>query len=131
MSVTNLDIVILAVRDVERSKRFYVEAFGFPIHVDVPVFVQFTLPDGRWLGIYERESFGINTNQPPTLPPEGELSGAELYFGTDDLGADIERLTAAGARLLSPPELRLWGDEVAYFSDPDGHVLALARHLED
>jgi hypothetical protein len=29
--------------------------------------------------------------------------------------------------MLSPLALRDWGDEAAYFSDPDGHVVVVAR----
>src|SRR5207244_3574714 len=38
-------------------------------------------------------------------------------------------LVAAGARPLSPRAPRVWGDEAAYFADPDGHVVAVSRHL--
>ncbi len=37
------------------------------------------------------------------------------------------RAIAAGARELSPLAPRDWGDEAAYFADPDGNVLAVAR----
>jgi uncharacterized glyoxalase superfamily protein PhnB len=50
-----------------------------------------------------------------------------LYLYPDDLEAAIDRLVAAGARPLSSIALRDWGDEVAYFADPDGTVIALAR----
>jgi len=36
-------------------------------------------------------------------------------------------LEAAGARLLSAAAPRDWGDEAAYFADPDGNVLVVAR----
>ena len=39
----------------------------------------------------------------------------------------IERLVRAGARELSPLAVRPWGDEAAYFADPSGNVLVVAR----
>ena len=39
------------------------------------------------------------------------------------------RLTARGARCLSPLAPRPWGDEAAYFEDPDGNVVVVARPL--
>ncbi len=33
----------------------------------------------------------------------------------------------AGGRLLSARAARAWGDEAAYFADPEGNVLVVAR----
>ncbi len=120
-------MTILAVADLERSTAFYRDVFGWPIRIQVPVLVEFELPDGRGLAVYERESFGRNTNVVPAAVPEGEIAGTELYFQCSDLEGVIERLKTAGARELSPLAPRDWGDEAAYYADPDGNVLAVAR----
>ena len=125
-----LSITILAVADTVRSALFYREAFGWKVRVEVPVYVELELPDGAGLGLYQREAFGRNTGQAPHPHPAGALSGAELYFRTVELEPAQRRLEAAGARLLSPLAPRDWGDEVVYYSDPDGHVVALARVLD-
>ena len=59
--------------------------------------------------------------------PAGAITATELYLRVDDLAAAVEALAAAGARLLSPAAQRDWGDEAAYFADPDGNVLVVAR----
>jgi uncharacterized glyoxalase superfamily protein PhnB len=41
----------------------------------------------------------------------------------------VNRLTAAGARVLSPVAPRDWGDDAAYFADPDGNVIVVARPI--
>ena len=56
---------------------------------------------------------------------------AELYFHMADLDAAIARLKEAGARELSALSPRPWGDEAAYYADPDGNVLAVARPVPD
>jgi len=122
-------LTILAVADFERAVAFYRAAFGWPAKVDVPVYVEFELPDGRGLGVYKREAFALNTGQAPALPAGGAISGAELYFHCDDLPGAIGRMEAAGGRLLSALAPRGWGDEAAYYADPDGNVLVLARPL--
>ncbi len=122
----NLLLVILAVADLDRAVRFYRAAFGWSATVEVPVYVQLALPDGRGIGLYERESFGVNTGVVPQLPAEGQIGGAELYLGVADLDVACTRILAAGGRALSAAAPRLWGDTVAYFADPDGHVIALA-----
>lgn len=120
-------LTILAVEDLPRAKAFYATAFGWPQAVDVPVYAEFQLPAGMRLGLYERVGFGRNTGQLPAQTPTGEISATELYLYVDDLVPSIERLKSAGARELSAPATRAWGDTAAYFADPDGNVLVVAR----
>ena len=122
-----LGSIILAVDDVAGSVGFYRRAFDWPQTVETPVYAEFELPEGLALGLYERQAFGRNTLEVPVaVPPEG-LAGVELYLIVDDLPSAVDRLREAGARLLSGPSLRDWGEEVAYLADPAGHVVALAH----
>jgi predicted enzyme related to lactoylglutathione lyase len=59
----------------------------------------------------------------------GRVSPAYLYVRVDDLAETIDRLERAGARKFSPRSKRGWGEEAAYFADPDGNVVAVARRL--
>lgn len=52
---------------------------------------------------------------------------AELYFEAERIDPVIARLRRAGARELDGLSMRPWGDEAAYFADPDGHVIVVAR----
>jgi len=123
-------LTIFAVADLERAVRFYREAFGWPTRIEVPVFVELELPDGRGIGLYKRGAFAQNTGQLPESPPAGAITATELYFHCDDLDSAIFRLEQAGAHLLSARAPRGWGDEAAYFADPDGNVLVVARPLD-
>jgi predicted enzyme related to lactoylglutathione lyase len=122
-------LTILAVRDLARSTAFYRTAFGWPLRVEAPVYVELELPDGRGLGVYQREGFAKNTGLLPASVPEGEITGTELYFHVDVVDEAVQRLVDAGARLLSPARPRDWGDVAAYVSDPDGNVIVVARPL--
>ena len=124
---TQLALIILAVHDLPRSVRFYAEAFGWPLKVNEQVYAEFDLGDGRGLSLYRRENFGLCTGRLPTAVPLGEIAGTELYFFTDDLDDAVSALVGAGARVLSTKAERGWGHEAAYFADPDGHVIVLAR----
>jgi len=130
MTATHV-LTILAVDDLPRAVAFYVDGFGWPKVVNAPVYVEFGLPGGTRLGLYERQGFGRNTGQVPARVPYGELAATELYFHVDDIAVAIERLRRAGARELSPLTQRDWGDEAAYFADPEGNVIVLARPLGD
>ena len=123
----DLALVILAVPDLPASRAFYDRAFGWTATVETPVYVEYTLPGGMRVGLYEREGFGRNTGAVPVRVPDGALAPVELYVAVDDVGGALERVLAAGGRLLDPAAERDWGEVVAYAADPDGTVLALAR----
>lgn len=120
-------LTILAVEQFRDSVDFYRAAFAWDMPVETPVYAEFRLPDGHRIGIYQREGFARNTGRAPATIPTGELAPVELYFHSDDLSSSIERLRAAGGRELSPLAPRPWGDEAAYFADPSGNVIVLAR----
>lgn len=127
MSEAHHVLTILAVADLARSVAFYREAFGWPARVEVPVYVELALPDGRGLGLYARDGFARNVGQTPVLHAPDRIGGTELYFHVDDLDGATRRLEAAGALVLSPRAARDWGDEAAYYADPDGNVVVVAR----
>lgn len=122
-------LTILAVADLERARAFYDAAFEWPVSVDVPVYVEYTLPGGMLLGLYQREGFARNTGIVPAVVPAGAVSGIEIYLRVEDLAGAVARLQHAGARLLSPAAPRAWGDEAAYFADLEGNVLVVARSI--
>lgn len=127
MAELRLSLVILAVEDRTLSLTFYREAFGWPLAVDTSTYAELALPGGMRLGIYDRRGFGKNIGQQPR--PNGGVTCTELYFYVDDIDDASDRVRRAGARLLDQCRARDWGDEVAYFSDPDGNIIALARAL--
>jgi len=120
-------LTILAVEDVALSLAFYRRAFGWTPAVETPVYIEFSISGGQRIGLYERKGFGKHTGQTPFPIPADELAPTELYFHSDDLDDAIRRMRGAGARELSPLALRDWGDEAAYFADPSGNVIVLAR----
>lgn len=122
-------LTILAVEDLARATAFYDAAFGWEHLVDAPVYTELAVPGGMRLGLYVRDGFGRNVGRAPARTPAGELAPTELYLWAEDLDAAIERVARAGAPLLSARAARDWGDEAAYFADPDGNVLVVARPL--
>ncbi len=125
--MTKLVLTVLAVEDVRRSSAFYTTAFSWEVTVDAPTYVELALPGGMRIGLYERDGFARNTGIPAARVLDGTVSPAELYLHADDLQATIARVTSAGGRMLSPLTPRDWGDDAAYFADPDGHVVVVAR----
>lgn len=119
---------ILYVADQERSTAFYVALLGVEPRLHVPGMTEFTLPGGAILGLMPEA--GIERLLGPALPSPSLARGvprAELYLVVQDPDEYQARAVAAGARELSPSQLRSWGHVAAYSLDPDGHVLAFAR----
>jgi catechol 2,3-dioxygenase-like lactoylglutathione lyase family enzyme len=132
-----LALTILYVADLPRAARFYDAAFGWEKSVDVPVYVEYRLNEGARLGLMPQENTGhflgeaLGARRPVALA-EGGCPRAELYLrldGPDELGRAVARLESTGAPCPSPRAPRGWGDEAAYFLDPDGYVVAVARPL--
>lgn len=121
--------VILAVDDVNRSVDFYERVFGWPRNpkIDYSNYVELLEPGGGCLGLFERRAFE-RTARATTAKPERQTA-TELYVRVDDVEPVMERLEALGARPLAPLMAKEWGEEAAYYADPDGNVVAVARRL--
>ena len=119
-------LVILGVEDVQQAAAFYRRVFEWPTVVEVPVYVELQAGALR-VGLYQRDGFARNTGIPSLRVPPGGLTASELYVHVDDPEAVLARLVDCGARALSPWALRDWGDHAAYWADPDGNVLVVAR----
>jgi flavin reductase (DIM6/NTAB) family NADH-FMN oxidoreductase RutF/catechol 2,3-dioxygenase-like lactoylglutathione lyase family enzyme len=124
------DLTILACAELTRSVEFYRQAFDWPIVVEEERYVELGLPGGRGLGLCSREAFRDYTGQKVRKAKEDRLSGVELYLRCEDLARAVVRVAGAGARELSRVAPRDWGEEAAYFADPDGNVIVLARPLK-
>jgi uncharacterized protein len=123
-------LTILAVPELARSLRFYQAAFAWAKLVQTPAYVELDA-GGHRFGLYQREGFARNVSRDPIRVPDGQLAPTEIYLQVDDLGRAIAQLRAAGAIELSPAQPRDWGDEAAYFADPDGNVIVVARPLSE
>jgi steroid delta-isomerase-like uncharacterized protein len=122
-------LTVLAVDDLASAAALYAAAFSWPQTVEAPVYVEFALPDGQRLGLYQRDAFARVAGRAAARPGPDELTGAELYLTVPEVDPALAALLAAGATALSPPADRPWGDRVAYAADRDGHVIAVAQPL--
>lgn len=124
--------IILFVEDQKRSRRFYETAFGYAPIVDVPGMTEFDLGAGVKLGLMPNSGIAkILTGNLPAPETAVGIPRCELYLRVDDLETYSARIVEAGGRLVSAAAVRDWGDRVTYFADPDGHVIAFARPIED
>ena len=121
--------VIFAVEDLSRSLDFYERVFGWPRNewIDYSTYVELLPPDGGALGLFERDGFAATVGAAPAQFSNGLVPPAYLYVRVEDVRATVERIEAAGGRPLSSLSARPWGEQAAWFADPDGNVVAVAQ----
>lgn len=111
-----LEYTGIRVRDLARSRRFYIEGLGLR-----PVESARVAAGGTRELLRDPESGGhLELNFYPDAPPYTEGSELDhLAFGVDHLRPTIDALLALGGRLRLPP-FDEDGRSLAFVSDPDG-----------
>jgi catechol 2,3-dioxygenase-like lactoylglutathione lyase family enzyme len=117
-------LTVLFVADIERSMALYRDGFGmtetyrFP-REGVPEHVELRLGTTT-LGL--SSPAGLVREG---LPPATRGTPFELAFGNDDTDVSLERLRAAGFRVLRKPYDSDAGNRVAYVEDFDGNRISI------
>ena len=57
--------------------------------------------------------------------PDGKVLGVEIAFTTDKVQAAYDQALAAGAKTVSNPEQKPWGQTVAYVRDNNGFLVEI------
>ena len=113
---------IISTPDIERQRAFYERLLGavptnrFP--ADGPAFsVDLTLGDSQFGLVHEA---GTDLSAPARI-----LLSVEV----DDVDVLLERVAAAGGRVLGKANDMPWGQRVAHIHDPDGNMVNLTQTL--
>ena len=115
---------LLAVRDMEKSKRFYCELlglkvvgdFGANISLSGGLFLQTAV---TWKEFIRRDEIVFRND------------ASELYFETDDMDDFIKKLEDFGSvDYVHPAVEQPWGQRAVRFYDPDGHIVEVGEKLK-
>jgi uncharacterized protein len=118
--------ILLGVRDMDRSKRFYTE-LGWKIQRDFGISVFFESDGGSLIGLYGRDGLAADVG---TSPDGSGFGGIVLDYvvrseaRVDEIMADAEK---AGATIVKPAGTLEWGGYGGSFADPDGHIWRLGH----
>jgi catechol 2,3-dioxygenase-like lactoylglutathione lyase family enzyme len=117
----------LHVADLDRSRKFYSDLFGYSVMKSDERFCAFDVGHGQVLLLFLRGSDPEGTVLPfGTIPAHGTSGQAHLGFGVPaaSLPAWRERLEK---KSISIESSLTWpgGGTSIYFRDPDGHLLEL------
>ena len=126
-----LSTLTLAVRDLERARRFYEGGLGWTRDGGESDIAFYQL-NGIVLGLYEWPKLAEDAQ----VDPEGSgfrgVAFAYCVRAPEDLERVLAQAEAAGARILVRARDAFWGGRDGYFADPDGHLWQVQwnPHLE-
>ncbi|MEE2032817.1 VOC family protein [Rhodococcus chondri] len=115
-----ISFVTLAVDDVARSRRFYVDGLGWAASVEVAdEVVMIRVGTHVMLSLWNRADFEAEVG--PTarggIPP---VTLAHNVATREEVDAVLETARGAGADPVTAGTERAWGGYTGYFADPDG-----------
>jgi uncharacterized protein len=130
----HIDVITLAVGDLDRSLAFYRDGLGLETAGVVAselvdeetnaagAIVIFRLEGGLVLALYPRGELAKDAGVPVGPPKTGEFSIGQLVESRAKVDALLAQAEQAGATLTGRPHDRPWGIYSGYFRDPDGHL---------
>ena len=130
----HIDVITLAVGDLDRSLAFYRDGLGLETtgvvateFVDEETnasgaIVIFRLKGGVVLALYPRSELAKDADIPVGPPKTGEFSIGQLVESSAEVDVVLAQAEQAGATLTGRPHDRPWGIYSGYFRDPDGHL---------
>jgi catechol 2,3-dioxygenase-like lactoylglutathione lyase family enzyme len=113
-SLTRVVSVMLGVRDLEASTRFYTETLGLKATLQSP---QLALLDAGSI------TLGLSPGHARLSP---QVNGAtEVSFAVEDIRGAYTALAKEGITFLNEPRQVTEKEFAAHFRDPDGHMLSI------
>jgi len=134
MMEPHIDVITLAVGDLDRSLAFYRDGLGLETTGVVATefvddetnasgaIVIFRLKGGLVLALYPRSELAKDADIPVGPPKTGEFSIGQLVGSSAEVDVLLAQAERAGATLTGRPHDRPWGIYSGYFRDPDGHL---------
>lgn len=117
------EAVLISVKDMEVSKKFYKDVLGLDVIADFGANV--TLRGGIALQTEDTWKGFINTEKILVG------NGSEIYFEEDDIDGFINKLeTFKEIKYVHNVVEHSWGQRVVRIYDPDGHVIEIGENLK-
>lgn len=124
-----ISFVTLVVRDLGRSRSFYLDGLGWSAELDVPGEVlMIRVGDKLVLSLWQEEAAAAELG--PIARADGALpfTLAHNVATPEDVDAALAAARAAGATITAEPTARDWGGYSGYFADPDGFRWEVAHN---
>ena len=120
-STPDITAITLGVRDVERSRRFYVDGLGFRQVLHIPGDISFVQGgSGLLLALWDVTQMPSEYGDVAHGPAAPPLSLGHTVERPEQVEELYAAALAAGATSVSAPAIREWGGASACVADPDG-----------
>lgn len=120
-----VSIITLGVNNLDTSRRFYVEGFGWK-----PVFenkeIIFFQTGGVVFALFLRDHLAEDFAADPRSFGRAPIALAYNVRKKAEVDPLIQRAASAGAKILKPAREASWGGYSGYFADPDGFAWEIA-----
>ena len=124
-----ISFLTLAVRDLEASRRFYLDGLGWSADLEVEGdVVMIEVGDRLLLSLWDREHFQAEVGQIAMTGGIAPFTIAHNVATRGEVDAVLETARAAGADPVHEAEEREWGGYTGYFADPDGYRWEIATN---
>lgn len=123
-----ISVITLGIRDPDRSRRFYVDGFGWRPVFEAPG-IRFFQMNGLVLALWseaELEQDMQRTAGPGSIAAPGAFALAHNVRSQAEVQPLLDRLTAHGGRLLRAADAPPHGGFRGYVADPDEHAWEIA-----
>ncbi len=118
-----ISVITLGIADLARSRRFYVDGFGWKPVLEVLDIIFYQM-NGLMLGTWLASSLAADSRRPPAAGP-GAFSLAHNVTTREAVQPTLDRLAAFGGTILRPADAPPHGGFRGYVADPDGQMLEL------
>lgn len=131
---SRINVITLAVADLERSLGFYRDGLGLASRGIVGAeyldevtgaagaIAMFELDDGLIFTLYPRSELSKDANVEITAPSSVEFSLGHMVGSKAEVDAFLAKAEAAGGVVTANPHERPWGIYSGYFRDLDDHL---------
>ena len=122
---------IFYVTDVTKSIEFYEQAFGFTRKFITPEGDYGEMLTGETTISFASTDFANSNLEGGFIQCDlnDQPFGIEIGLLTDDVGAAVTNAVAAGAKLISEPAQKPWGQTVAYVRDINGFLVEICTPM--
>ena len=113
---------LLAVRDLEASKKFYIDIFNQEVAMDLGANVSFS--GGFAIQLHFAELLGLD---PDSVVKKSH--NFELYFEEDDFDTFLKQLEKYPVEYVHPPKKYPWQQRVVRIYDPDKNIIEIGESM--
>ncbi|MBW7844218.1 MAG: VOC family protein [Bacteroidia bacterium] len=121
--------IILFVQDQQISKDFYQTVLATEPTLHVEGMTEFNIGNKIVIGLMPKNGIA-KIISPERVFSDKIISTCELYLYVENVTDEYNRILKLNINCISKLQHRDWGDTAFYFSDPDGHIIAIAQKIK-